>query len=348
MKLLLITPSNTIFMPYLKNYRLLLDQANISYDIVLWDRYQMPESAKYIFRDNKIGHQRNIKDYIGYSFYIKRILKQNNYDKIVVFGLQLLYFLKRQLITQYPGRYIIDIRDYNNVLNLFRINRAVKHSFTTVLSSRGFLSWLPPSNNYLISHNTTLENIQNTQIKTFKQDEAIEIGYIGSVRDYKINMQLIQQLANNPRYQLFYHGEGIANRDIKRFLIAERIHNVTFTGRYLPKDELFLYRQSQVINILRDETHFDNRSALPNRLYNAVIVGRPIIAFSGSYMAEIIERYHLGVLINQIEEFEQVLENYLSDFDATAFLEGRQAFFDQVEQENKLFADKVLTFISEK
>lgn len=346
MKIVLITPSNTLFMPYLNNYTELLDDYQIDYDVINWNRFQMEETHPYVFKDHKVGHQRNFIDYVRYRYFIKKILRENHYDKVIVFGLQLVYFLRRLLRKNYDGNFAVDIRDHNDILNYFTLAPIVEGAEFVALSSRGFMEWLPLSTKYIISHNTTFEAIPYAPKVSFK-DDLITIGYIGSIRDYYVNIQLIDQLKNNEYYLLNYHGEGHANQAIIKYIEEHDIQNVTLTGRYLKNDELGFYTSNDIINLLRDETDIYSRTALPNRLYNAVIVGRPLLVFSGTYLSEIVERYQLGLLIDRIETVEAKLQDYIKTFDYDAFVKGRQQFFDVVVEENQLFAECLKAFVTQ-
>lgn len=53
MKVLLVCPSNTLFMPYLENYTTIFSDNNISYDTLLWNRFGYEERAQYQFTDKK-------------------------------------------------------------------------------------------------------------------------------------------------------------------------------------------------------------------------------------------------------------------------------------------------------
>src|SRR5699024_27060 len=113
------TPSNKLYMPYLENYTKVLDQNNKKYDIVMWDRFQLQEQEKYVYRDKKTGHQRKVYDYLKYTRFVKKILKEDKYDQVIIFGLQLYFFLYKYLNKYYKNNYILDIRDYNKSIKLF-------------------------------------------------------------------------------------------------------------------------------------------------------------------------------------------------------------------------------------
>ena len=195
-------------MPYVKNYEQILIEQNIEYDIINWDRFQIEEIDENTYRDEKKGHQRNFLDYTKYKNFLLDKLNVTHYDKIIVFGIQLCYFLKNLLTKDYKGKYVIDIRDYNKILHFFNISELIEYGSYTVLSSPGYKVWLPKSNKYLINHNTQISNLNELQeIETAFNKEKVNIANIGAFRDFYINRRFVDTLKNSERFVLYYYGE---------------------------------------------------------------------------------------------------------------------------------------------
>lgn len=347
MKIALICPSNMLYMPYVDNYTKIFDEINVDYSVINWDRLKIEKDNEFTYRDSKIGHQRGFLDYFKYSRFVLNILKKNNYDKVVVFGIQLVFFLKRYLIKEYRDRYIIDIRDYNKIIKYFKIEKTIAHSNFTVLSSPGYKEWLPKSNKYIINHNTKIESLDELiEVKPFdlSSGNKISVGCIGALRDYKINIDFIESLRNSEIVQLNYHGEGDINEDISKYLFEHDIKNVKLTGRYDKKEEPELYIKNNIINVLRYNDGINNKTALPNRLYNATIYGKPMLAFEGTYLSEIVKKYNLGIVVESFDNIETVILQYINDFKLEFYENGRTLFFETVIKENKEFRDRLEKF----
>lgn len=346
MKIALICPSNMLYMPYVKNYEQILIEQNIYYDIINWDRFQMEEISDNTFRDKKKGHQRNFYDYLKYKKFLVNHLSINDYDKIIVFGIQLSYFLKKFIQNKYKDKSIIDIRDHNMILNFFKIERIIECSTFTVLSSPGYTEWLPKSNKYLINHNTHISSINELKERTRFNQEEICIANIGALNELKINTIFINSLKNNINFRLNYHGEGNVNKDLISYLKANEIKNVFVTGRYDKEEEGKFYENGDLINVLRANNGINNRTALPNRLYNAILYGKPLLTFEGSYLAEVISKYHLGIVITSFNNIVQELLDYIKQVDLKAFNEGRENFLTKAIEDNILFSEELRRFIS--
>ncbi|RIO55501.1 capsular biosynthesis protein, partial [Staphylococcus hominis] len=91
--------------------------------------------------------------YYSFKSFASKILKKNNYDFIIVWGSYTGQLFKEILIKKYPGKYILNIRDYfyeKNWLIKKRMKKLVEMSKFTTLSSEGFLKFLPKSQKYKI------------------------------------------------------------------------------------------------------------------------------------------------------------------------------------------------------
>lgn len=347
MKIALIAPSSLLYMPYLKNYTTLLDDLNVKYDIINWDRFNIEETNILTYKDKKIGHQRNFVDYLRYKYFIKEILKKE-YDKLIVFGIPLAFFLKSILDKNYTNKYILDIRDYHKILNIFKIDNIINNSFFVILSSPKYKTWLPQNVKYIINHNTNFVEINKNQ-KLYVENansKNISISYIGTIRDYRMNLSFIDSLKNDPKIILYYHGKGIINNNISAYLNKNKILNVQMTGEYNKEEEKQFYQNTDMINILIPRDDINSRTLLPNRLYNAVFYGKPIIALNGTYLAEIVKEYQLGIVIKSFSAVKHEILNYFKTFDMFNYNEGRNMFFRLVKSDNALFKTKLIEFIN--
>jgi hypothetical protein len=334
-------------MPYVSNYEKILKENEVDYEIINWDRFHIEEADSiFKYRDSKIGHQRNFLDYYKFKNFIVKRLKAAMYDKVIVFGIQLTYFLRRILVENYKNNYVIDFRDYNIIINFFNIKRVINNSKFTVISSPGYREWLPSSDRYTVNHNTQINCLEALkEINSNFGSEKITISCIGAIRDYAINISLIDCLKNHKDIKLCFHGEGIINKDIDKYIEDNGIKNVFLTGRYDAADEKNLYCKSDFINVLRPKDGINNKTALPNRLYNAALYGKPLIAFEGTYLAEQIKKHKLGLVLDSFDSVEVKIENYLTKFDVAKYEQDRISFFEEVVRDNGKFTLNVERFI---
>ncbi|NHM28244.1 glycosyltransferase family 4 protein [Desulfofundulus sp. TPOSR] len=72
---------------------------------------------------------------------------------------------------------------------------------------------------------------------------------------------------------------------------------VTFRGRVSYEEALALQRGAIAILALYDPAVPNNRFAAPNKLYEAMMLGRPIITSGGTLVGEIVEREGIGLVV---------------------------------------------------
>lgn len=346
MKIALICPSNILYMPYIQYYTKIFDSLNVNYDVINWDRFSIEDICKRVYRDSKIGHHRNLKDYYRYGKFVSNYLEEKSYDRLIIFGIQMAFILKKKLIKYYSNRFILDIRDHNKVMRFFNLKEVIKHSNFTVISSPGFLDWLPKCNKCVVNHNTDILKIDELKIlnNINMKKNYYNLSYIGSLRDYDINIRLINSLKFSNKLYLEYHGDGLINKDLKDYSISNEIKNVTITGRYYKTDEEVLYNNSDFINVLIPTRDKNSKTLLPNRLYKAVKYGKPIITFNGTYTAKVVSKYRLGIVVNSFDSIETTILEYITNFNPVEFNQNRNIFINDVLVENLEFVSKTINF----
>lgn len=334
-------------MPYLINYEQILKKSKADYDIIIWDRFGIEKRSAFVYRDRKYGHRRGLLDYYRYQKFINKHLDSAVYDKLIVFGVPLSLFIRNTLLSKFKNNYILDIRDYHRIINYWSISEIVSKSSFTVISSPNFTRWLPCSDKYIINHNTIIGSMKEIKNVNLPHDKSkINVCCMGIIRDYQINIDLIDSLKNHACIDVYYHGEGDINDDILEHLKRANINNVYLTGRYENEDEADLYINSDLVNVLISNRSINNKTLLPNRLYNAAVYGKPIIAYEGTYLADQIKKYNLGIVIDSFVDVGKKVMEYLKNFEVAKYERGRRAFFDTVIKKNKHFKLLVEKFTS--
>lgn len=345
MKIALICPSNMLFMPYVTQYLQTFREQHADCTVLNWDRFGMEQASETTYRDKKTGHQRKAADYYSYRRFVVRKLKEEDFDKVVVFGVQMAFFLGRYLRRHFHQEFMVDIRDYNRLLKHFSIEKIIRASAYTVVSSPSYLQWLPDSDHYLVSHNMDRAEAVPLESALPGTDKGrIRIACIGALRDLEANLAFIKEVMYDEKITLSYHGEGEINHRLEQYLEINHVRNVALTGRYQRQEEKELYLKSGMINVLRYNDSISNRTALPNRLYRAALWGKPLLALEGTYLGQVIEKYHLGLVLDSLNGAGGKIVSYWEDFDRRAYEAGRQEFLKQIQIENEAFIGSLKCF----
>jgi len=362
MKLALVCPANILYLPYVTSYIDIIndssDDNSIDYRILTWNRLHIDENIKgYTFNDKKIQHKRNYWDYLKYKGFLLRHLKKEKYDKIIVFTLPLGYFLKNYLIKNYAGNYIFDIRDYHKIFKYVKFDKLINHSSFTAISSPAFKRWLPETDKhekygkrgkYIVNHNTGINSVENLPaVNTDIKNKKYVISTIGIIRHWDITEHFVNTLGNSPVFDLHFYGDGDMVENLKNHVKKKNFSNIKFYGRYNKEEEKTFYENADMINVLNYDNNINLKTNLVNRLYNAAIYGKPLLALKGPYFSEQVAKFNLGLVVDSLNQIESEAVKYFNEFDIKMYEKNRVDFLTDVIEENELFKNSLLEFIKE-
>ena len=194
MKIAVISNVSLSFAPYIRYYTDLLDHNDIDYCIINKEDDQsiMTSEERIVFSlgesNNKIG--KICKTIQWYSF-IRKSIKEHEISKLIVSPTRTAIVLF-PILFFYKSKYILDIRDYTKEYSVFYrfIEKVlIKRSYKTVLSSRGFLQWIPYNNDKLLfTHNIRYGFVPDTiEHENTQKSNRRRIAYVGIVDYYEPN-----------------------------------------------------------------------------------------------------------------------------------------------------------------
>lgn len=355
MKVALILNANLYWSPYAKIYSKILDELKIEYDFLAWDRTETGETGGLFFRTKFPYGKRNkirwIFNYYRYSLFLKKQIKANKYDKLVVFGPQVGFFLYLFLKRRYSKKFCFDYRDI--FIDQFfpkLFNRLLSISALNVISSPGFKPYLPEGFDYIQSHNfdiKTLEKgLKNTKNSEVFKKKCITVLTIGSIRDFDENYQLMRALYNKPDYLIKFIGRPeTAGAQLKNCSIIDKQINVEFQGFYKDKDEPQIINDTDFINIFRPDK-IKCSSTFTNRFYYALIYKKPILVTKGSLEGSYVEKYNLGLTLDNCSQLDEKLQLFISGFNYEEFTENCNKLLNSFLADYIVFKQRFIDFLS--
>ncbi|MCK4718976.1 MAG: glycosyltransferase, partial [Thermoplasmata archaeon] len=99
-----------------------------------------------------------------------------------------------------------------------------------------------------------------------------------------------------PGVELFVGGFGSLEERLEK-ICGE---NVTLLGPVPPRDVSALSHQADVLIALYDPSYLNNRLGAPNKLFEAMLYGKPLLVAKGSWAGEVVEKEEIGLAV----EFE--------------------------------------------
>ena len=338
---------------YVEHYLKKIEENHLSYDSIYFERYSKDTVAKeneILFKEYCPTGGSRVKK-IGimsrYASLVRKAADPKKYRGIIVFTTVPSIMLMDILTKKFDGRYILDIRDYTHEsISLYKkmVGKIVKHSFRTVISSKGFLSFLPPSDKYTVVHNIGKGFREAEKARGFGR-KPVNIGFVGSIRYYKENVKLLEQMKNDPDYRLVYYGTTTLDCDLKSYCEEHGVRNAEFFGKYRNSEKDAIYQNIDLVNSVYGTESTETVTLTPNRLYDAALYKIPIVASKGTFLAQLIENYGLGCSVDlDKENLPEKLNAYIKDFSAKEFTESCGKFLADVREEMTEFENAVGAF----
>ena len=353
MKIALVLPGSIWYAPYVRIYTKILDELHADYSIISWNREgdDKPEGFQYDVPCAKGHGSAGWKAYKGYIKFIKKTIKEQGFDRIIVFGPQMTCMLSVYLLLHFRGRYMIDYRDLSieqkaGFKQLFAL--MLKFSQANVISSPGFKRCLP-KRNYYLSHNFDINAvktaIEEKVVGSFDKGKEIEVLTIGAIRDYSSNIEVVKALGNKEGVKVQFVGKGGAAIKIEDYCKKEGIENVSFTGFYEKHEEAGYVKNTTFMNIFypRIITH---DTALSNRFYNSLIYRKPMIVTKDTTQGDYAERYGVGLALETTGGLADKLKEFLKQ-DYAAYCECCNSLLCDFINDYNEFYNAVKRFISD-
>lgn len=322
MKVALILPTNPWYCPFVNIYTDIFDSIGQPYDVIYWNRFNEPNNSTLIYNaklgaNNESNRFFRLAGYINYSKFIIKLLKRDNYSKIIVFGPQIGLFCQPFLSKHFKHKFIFDYRDLSieqNPIFQNRLKNLLDDSFANVISSPGFKRCLPKQK-YYISHNFIIDEVRKGLIEhncTIKSD-IIEVLTIGGIR-VDANPEIIDALGNKPNIHLSFVGRGIGVSVLKEQAEINNYTNIDFEGFYEKKDEPQIIQKASFLNIFYPHW-LSHETALSNRFYNSLIYRRPMIVTRGQIQGDFCEQFNVGLAISDCENLDEKLREWINNTD---------------------------------
>lgn len=329
-KICLVLPCNLYVVPYFRVYESMLKELNQDYDILIWNRSLIEEKCNgtiYSYDKQDIANNKDPKKivkYFGFYRFVKNHLQKNNYSKVVFLDTSactvvlLASFMKKY----YYKKYWIDIRDYsfeNIPIYKKMLKKAIDSAYCVDISSRGFLDFLPPLDDYCVTHNIDYETIEKVKDTPRIDSERIRISFIGNVRYYDLNKQLLLKFKNDERFIIQFFGTG--SDELENFCLVNNISNCKFLGRFPYERTPELYQETDIINNIYGNKTMEVKTALSNKLYYSMYLDKPILVSPNTYMSELVTKYNLGFVVdyeneNLVEDLYTWYKEYIHNSNA--------------------------------
>ena len=318
-KIALILGTNIHWAPFYYRYENVLMEENVEFDLIIWNRENIIEKSKaqtiYEYKKRDVSNNKSplkITKFFGFSKFVKKMLKNNRYDKVIFVGTYgcASAFCFNYLEKEYKNKVWIDIRD--DLYEWFKPyyiaqEKSIKASYVTTISSHKYKVFLPEFN-YNIMHNIDPQAIELKKKFKRKKDSAIRISFIGNVRYYEQNKKILELFKNDERFKIQYFGAG--SEPLKEYCDNNIITNVEFYGRFSQDETINFYEKTDIINNVYGNDTLNLQTALSNKLYYGLLLNLPILVSPNTYMEDLSLKYDIGFSFREKENIADDLYNW--------------------------------------
>lgn len=132
-----------------------------------------------------------------------------------------------------------------------------------------------------------------------KHSKRYKIVYVGILQETRFLREIIRFTENDDRFELHIGGFGIMEKEVAE--VAEKCGRIRFYGK-LPYDKtLALENACDIMTAIYDPVVPNHKYAAPNKFYEALMLGKPLIMAHDTGFDDIIEKNGIGCLIEYTE-----------------------------------------------
>lgn len=217
-------------------------------------------------------------------------------------------------------KYIFDIFDYlsTDAETFFqrfiekRENNIINHADATIICSEKRTEQIRKAKprKLTVVHNSP-EIMSSLERKNINND-VVKIAYIGCLQDYRLLPEMVHAISVKEGVEL--HIGGLGKYEAYMREASEKYANIFFYGKLQYEDTLRLEADCDLMTAIYDPKIGNHVYAAPNKFYEALCLGKPLIMAKETGMSEFVMENKIGTLIDFNEEgFVEGLDRLIAE-----------------------------------
>jgi len=161
-----------------------------------------------------------------------------------------------------------------------------------------------------VIHNTpSAEQMQSgNHLKLQSDSQRIKVAYVGILADERLLTPIGNSISHMKDVELHIAGFGVLEPLFER--LSKDCDNIFYYGRIPYNQALDLENQCDIMTAIYDPSDENCRRAAPNKFYESLMLGKPVLMTKGTGMSSVVSQNDIGELI---EFNEQGFEKGLTD-----------------------------------
>lgn len=315
----------------------------VSYRIIGWDRTgRNIERPNTIYYRGRAGFQQRIKAILNrlkWNCFLLHYLFLHRNEYTIIHACDFDTVLPALVFKMIGKKVVFDIFDWfsdevktgkvfiDKTINVLE-KWAVKQADLTIICEEERLHQMNslPSKYIVISNIPTFDCFSIVHNEKTEMGHQIRVAYVGGiVKDRGLN-ELIDSVCDFPKIQLVIAGYG-DNEIIKKIdQAAKRYPNIHFYGKVSYDKAIEIMEQADLLYAMYYKTNLNHIYAAPNKFYEAIFLGKPIITTAGTLVGHKVEKNGNGFVL---EEGTAVLRQFFQQVSYVA-IKNKQEKIDRL------------------
>lgn len=265
-----------------------------------------------------------------YQFMLKKWLKNNKdkYDIIHSFDFDA-GIICSKLSKKIGFRHIYHIADFyadsrnmpsklKNILRKMEIKVIDSSDYTIICNEERFEQIKGcKQKNIEVIHNVpvlskNIEEYLNKFNYDINKNDKIRLCYVGKLSKNRFILDVLSVVKDMENIEIDIAGVGPVEEEVK--LIAKKYDNIYYYGKIDYENALKLYSKCDLMFSIYDPKVKNHKYSAPNKIYEAMILKKPIIVAKDTSMDKIVEKNNMGIVINyDRQDFEEKLKKLIDD-----------------------------------
>lgn len=175
----------------------------------------------------------------------------------------------------------------------------------------------------IVIHNTPVNQISTKNIKNTKyelphddtyRNDKLKLCYVGALAEPRFINEILKIVSKDERLYLDIAGYGNLADKVSKY--SQNHDNICYHGQVDYSESLNLNAQSDVMFAMYDPKILNHRYSAPNKAYEAMRFGKPIIVAQGTGVDSLVSKEKIGIVSNyDINSFKEVINDLLSNSD---------------------------------
>ena len=216
-------------------------------------------------------------------------------------------------------KYVFDIFDYLSTDEDSFVKKIVKkaenkiidHADATIICTEDRINQIAGTNpkNLVVIHNSP-EKIQFSDEGDALVNHKLRIAYVGILQEHRMLKEIVHAVSIRNDVELYIGGFGKFEGYMRD--AADRYDNIFYFGKLSYDQTLKIEQNCDIITAIYDPEIGNHRYAAPNKFYEGLMLGKPLIMVRNTGMSNIVEEYNLGEIIDFTEEsFDRALDRMI-------------------------------------